>query len=229
MERRSLDRYVWLGMALRYLRDAREGTSVHGAGFVLGNLKEFKELLPQVALFVSERGTGWSGLDAVEKELEATEEDAKLTALQAIELSRAASDLSTTVLSESSGTFGFIVTDKRVSTDTLLDHPETLFASGVFDALPAIAQDDFRTATRCIAFELPTSAAFHLMRATEAVLRGYYCAVIKRNRIKVMLWGPMVEHLRQRKTDPPPTALLDHLDSIRINFRNPTQHPDGDV
>lgn len=65
------------------------------------------------------------------------------------------------------------------------------------------------------------------MRATESVLRDYYRAVVKQKRVDPLLWGPMVEQMRTRKAKRPPTALLDQLDSIRIHFRNPTQHPDA--
>lgn len=64
------------------------------------------------------------------------------------------------------------------------------------------------------------------MRCLEAVLREYYSSLIKRQRVTPLLWGPMVQHLRRRR-DAPPKALLDHLDNIRVNFRNPTQHPDA--
>jgi hypothetical protein len=40
------------------------------------------------------------------------------------------------------------------------------------------------------------------------------------------MWGPMVNQMRSR-SKPPPSALLDELDNMRINYRNPTQHPDA--
>jgi hypothetical protein len=36
----------------------------------------------------------------------------------------------------------------------------------------------------------------------------------------------MLTHL-ERRSKPPPQTLLDHLDHIRHNFRNPTQHPEA--
>ena len=39
------------------------------------------------------------------------------------------------------------------------------------------------------------------------------------------MWGPMVEKLRNKRNPKPETQLLDQLDMIRTNFRNPTQHP----
>jgi hypothetical protein len=76
-------------------------------------------------------------------------------------------------------------------------------------------------------FEEATAAAFHLMRGTEAVLRDLYVRWVKRDRIpEPRMWGLMINHLRKRNSAPP-KVLLDHLDGIRTNFRNPTQHPDA--
>jgi hypothetical protein len=42
------------------------------------------------------------------------------------------------------------------------------------------------------------------------------------------LWGPMIQQMRAKKTNQPPAPLLDHFDNIRVDFRNPTQHPDAE-
>ena len=99
-------------------------------------------------------------------------------------------------------------------------------AKGVFEALPDISKYDFMEAGKCIAFERATAAAFYTMRGTEGVLRHYYCSIIKRGRVAKLMWYDMVQHLRKRR-DAPPKALLDNLDNIRLNFRNPTQHPEA--
>ena len=91
--------------------------------------------------------------------------------------------------------------------------------------MPEIAQEDFNSAGKCIAFEMPTAAAFHLLRGTEAVVGQFYRSVVKINRHKILLWGPMIQQMRDR-SKPPPKEILDQLDSIRGNFRNPTQHPE---
>jgi len=62
--------------------------------------------------------------------------------------------------------------------------------------------------------------------ATEGSLREMYCGLVKRGRVDPLLWYSMVDHLRKR-SKPPPRPLLDQLDGIRHNFRNPTQHPDA--
>lgn len=120
----------------------------------------------------------------------------------------------------------FIVTPKRFDLANLLGTPEKLLGEEARAKLSSIARFDFSSACRAIAFGLPTAAAFHLMRCVEATLRDYYCKIIKRGRVKGLMWHPMLTHLRKRQ-DAPPKALLDHLDNIRANFRNPTQHPDA--
>jgi hypothetical protein len=96
-------------------------------------------------------------------------------------------------------------------------------APGTVSALPEIAQYDFTQAGKCIAFELLTSAAFHLLRATEATLRHLYFAATQNS--APQNWGPIVQFLRQLPK-PLPAPLLDNLDNIRQSFRNPTQHPE---
>lgn len=88
------------------------------------------------------------------------------------------------------------------------------------------AQYDFSEAGKCIAFERPTAAAFHLLRGTESELRELYCYFVKKNRIKPMLWGPMVQALLSHRRAKMNEALLKNLDNIRSSFRNPTQHPE---
>jgi hypothetical protein len=55
----------------------------------------------------------------------------------------------------------------------------------------------------------------------------FYRCVIRQGRLKALLWGPMVDQMRRKKTKRPDDALLDVLDRIRVNFRNPTDHPDA--
>ena len=122
--------------------------------------------------------------------------------------------------------YAFIVTPKRFELNNLLDQPSNLFGEGVYSRLPSLARFDFAQACRCISYGVATAAAFHLMRGTEGVLRFYYFNIVKKGRLKSPLWGTMIEHLRKRR-DAPKTSLIDHLDHIRTNFRNPTQHPDA--
>jgi hypothetical protein len=148
----------------------------------------------------------------------------KVTKSEAAELQEIGELIKATMLAESEGIYTFIAKDKRFAVSKLLNDVPGLMSPGTYMSLPEIAKLDFREAGRCIAFESCTAAAFHLMRGTEDTLRWFYCELVKRNRVHLM-WGPMVSHLRKRRT-PPPAVLLDNLNSLRVNFRNPTQHPE---
>ena len=93
------------------------------------------------------------------------------------------------------------------------------------------SQYDLTEATKCIAFERPTAAAFHILRATENVLREFYKTNIRTSRVKDLMWGSMIKdmqegHPTKKKNIPNADVLLNQLDYIRKQFRNPTQHPD---
>jgi len=228
MEKRPTMDYIWLGALLRFLQDVQPGAPIKGEQYVLSNLKTLHEALERAGLPVSMRAAATARVDRIIEEMEAIEDDdATLTVEQRTKLNAAMGQMWSIVDAEASGVYAFIVSDKRLDTTKLLDAPEQLFAPGVFADLTDHAQEDFRRAARCIAFEQPTAAAFHLMRATEAELRELYRTWVKRERLKEpWMWAAMINHLRKRRAGPP-TVLLDHLDRIRINFRNPTQHPDA--
>jgi hypothetical protein len=149
----------------------------------------------------------------------------RLTVSEATRLRDAMKVLRKTLTAELHGFSAYVVTPKRIDVSKLVDDVASLFAPGAYDRLPDIAKYDLREAGRCIAFELPTSAAFHLMRGVEAVLRTLYCKLAKRDRAD-LLWGPMLTDLATRRIAGPHKDLLSHLDHIRRSFRNPTQHPE---
>jgi len=125
------------------------------------------------------------------------------------------------------GIHAFTTTPKRLNSEKLLDDVSSLFAPDAYSSFPDIAKSDFAEAGKCIAYELPTVAAFHILRATEANLRHYYKQRIKQKRIASEMWGPIVEDLRKRSKTKTHTTLNNHLDNIRLSFRNPTQHPES--
>ncbi len=197
---------------------------VHGENYILYNISKFLTYLSDFGLHVTERAAS-SELVPLMEELKKTDKDYKLLAEDAKKLNRIMEDLRKTLFAEAQGNIAFIVTDKRLDVKKLLSDIPALMAPGVFESLPDIAKHDFIQGGKCIAFGLPTAAAFHLLRGTESVLKELYCCYIKRNRSSLM-WGPMVDSLRKRKKNQLPIPLLDNLDNIRRNFRNPTQHPE---
>ena len=222
MKSRSIEDYIFFGTEIRYLQDARAGMRVHAKSTILDNIGGFLNHVDEFQLPVTGRACG--DLERLKDRLAALPENHLLTANEESELQKIMEHVRLTLFAEAGGNVAFIVTDKRIDVNKLLRNVPALFAPGVADSLPDIAQYDFDQAGRCIAFELPTSAAFHILRATEGVLRHFYCCVVRQKRVE-QLWGPMLDSLRARRT-PPPGPLLDNLDNIRRSFRNPTQHPE---
>lgn len=227
MREQSISAYMWFGTVLRFLQDADSGFPIHGNGAILENLDSFLDELDSLGLTVTANAAQNAGLPAVQEDLAETDPDAVLTPDQAKHLVAAVNEVRQTLIAEAAEKKAFVTEPKRWDVDRLLNDPGSMFGIGVYEGLDTHAAFDFREACKCIAFERSTAAAFHIMRGTEAVLRLLYCHTVKQNRLKKdrQMWGPMLEKLRER-SKPPPKALLDNLDAIRHNYRNPTQHPD---
>lgn len=227
MKEQDINSYIWFGTVLRFLQDADTSYGVHGDGRTSKNLKAFIKGLNDLELTITANAAYLEGLPELLSQFEDLPEDAKLTSDQARVLRQKVSAVRKTLTAEAFEKKIFITAPKRWDVDRLLTDPGALFGEGVFASLDQDSALDFGEAGKCIAFERPTAAAFHLMRGTESVLRRYYAFVIRRNRLRKdrQMWGPMLDQMRN-KSKPPPKRLLDNLDAIRANFRNPTQHPD---
>jgi hypothetical protein len=182
------------------------------------------ERLEEYDLVVTQRAA--YDLEEFREKLASTPADHALSSGEAERLKEIMETLRPTLIAEAEGKVAFIASDKRIDVNKLLGNVAGLLAPDVHDAMSEVARYDFDEAGKCIAFERPTAAAFHLIRGTESVLRDYYCSTVKRSRVKNLMWGPMVEHLKKRKTGAPPAGLLNNLDNIRVHFRNPTAHPE---
>src|SRR5262245_28715011 len=83
----------------------------------------------------------------------------------------------TVLLAEMETLNAHFVTQKRgYDTATLMSVAEVIFPPDLPIKVPE-AVFDIREAGKCIAFELPTAAGFHLHRANESILHRYYDAV----------------------------------------------------
>jgi hypothetical protein len=233
MQSRTTDGYIWMGTAIRFLRDCKKGWKADGDGWVLTNMDQLLELLTRYDMHVSCRVAEPLAVIADQLRadigaLSAAEDESAhrlLTAEEASNVSLIAYHIQTTVVAEAAGQRAFITRDKRYSVENLLGSFGNLMGPGVFGRMPELAQFDFEQAGKCVAYEVPTAAAFHLMRGTEAVLRDFYHRIVKRERVKVETWGAVTDHMRRRR-DTPPDVLMNNLDNLRRSFRNPTQHPE---
>ena len=215
---------MWVGTCLRFLQDQKKDMKAHGKGFAIANIESFLAALDDLDLHVTKRAA--YKLENVLKKLKKKKKDEVLTVEEASEVCAAASDARQTFEAETKGVYIYTVTEKRLDVKKLIDNPRDLFAPDVYDLCPDVARYDFAEAGRCVAFERPTAAAFHILRGSESVLREYYKRHV-RPAVEGLTWGQMTHPLRQKNRGKlPDPVILNQLDHIRNAFRNPTQHPD---
>jgi hypothetical protein len=114
----------------------------------------------------------------------------------------------------------------RDGTDTLtlIDSGEEAFPPMLSRKVPE-AINDVRQAMSCIAFELPTAAAFHLHRANETVLKRYWAALGDGEQLPdKATMGKIVELMEQRSIGR--AEIRSSLRDIIKLHRNPTIHPE---
>lgn len=137
----------------------------------------------------------------------------------------ALTDFEAVASSELGVTSVYLVTKKGgYDTTDLIENGEALFQAALASKVPD-AVSDIQQATRCIAFEVPTAAGFHLHRANESVLHKYYDATRGQN-----------AHPRERSMGVYLAAMEKHdigdrrvraaLKDIKDLHRNPLIHPD---
>jgi hypothetical protein len=119
----------------------------------------------------------------------------------------------------------YVVSRKGIySTSELIERADNLFSENVRAQLPEDAKRDINEAGRCLAFDLPTAAGMHILRALEAVMLEY----LKKRNAKPLKdsqrnWGQYVAKLREADAD---QKVVSALDQIRELHRNPTMHPE---
>jgi transposase-like protein len=79
-------------------------------------------------------------------------------------------------------------------------------------------------AAKCLAFEIPTAAAFHIFRCAESILRRYYEAVVgKLPKRQMRNWGSYIRYLKECGAD---VRVITILEQIQDLHRNPVIHPE---
>jgi len=220
---KTIDKYVFFGTVVRYLQDVTPGLPIHPKNMIMDNLNSFFSNSESLHLHVTKEAS--YDLVLLKEELSKLAEESNLTQNYANKLQELMTQIRHTLFAELVGMEAFVTTPKRLDIKKLIGQIDELFAPHTFNKLPDIARFDLTEEGKCIAFERATAAAFHLLRATESILRAFYCSIVKQKRVDLM-WGPMVLDLRKRKKAKKFETLLNHLDNIRLSFRNPTQHPE---
>jgi hypothetical protein len=143
-------------------------------------------------------------------------------------LKEAAKEFETVLAAECQVLDTYFVSKKGAySTADLVERAHISFPPAILKQLPEQARNDFDQAGKCIALDVPTAAAFHLMRGTETVIRIYYKQITgKEPKKKMRNWHAYIKWLEEAKAKPEITSFLDHL---RVSYRNPVLHPEDNV
>lgn len=217
--------YIMIGLAIRLLRNVGGDITKKLVTSPLDTLVEQLESgnfeVTLAAMKSQTWGDMWKALKAVDGENEPIGEQLAETVRE--ELGK----IETVVFPEASIKKIYVLPNRRFNTDYLLNHPEKLLAEGIFEKLDEVARHDISSACRCLLFGEATAAAFHILRATESVLKSYYYHHRKQNRLSEPMWANMVDQLKAKTRNKPPATLLNSLDLIRTAYRNPTQHPEA--
>ena len=135
------------------------------------------------------------------------------------------SKFETIFLSELQSITSYIVTRKGGFDISTMVHAGSVFFSKELAAKVPDALPDLDQAMRCIAFEVPTAAGFHLHRANESVLRKYWDQVTGgADRPEQGNMGVYLFELN--KLNKGKKSVREHLKSIKDFHRNPLMHPE---
>lgn len=146
-----------------------------------------------------------------------------LTDWEVYQITEAAKKFETVLAAELQTVDTYYIDQKRAySTSDLIERAEIIFSEDSRRDLPAGAIDDVRQAGRALVLDLPTAAGFHILRATEAVVREYYTVVVKTAPTK-RDWGHYVAELKSKGAD---ARIAGAIDQLRDLQRNPLMHPE---
>ncbi len=130
----------------------------------------------------------------------------------------------------------YCATQKGIySTSDLIDHAEKVFPRPVLEKLSEAVTQEVAHGGRCLAFDIPTAAGFHMLRATEAVLHEYYVAVCKpKSKNRLENWGAYISALYKLTEETTTKAdVKDHvkrvlalLQQVKDQDRNVIMHPE---
>ena len=216
--------YIKIGLAIRLLRNI-DGTET--GKFVVEVESDLKAHLEMANFSVALAAMLSESYGNMIENLSQLAEDTQVGENLAKTISAEFNKLESIVFAESVTKKIYTLPARRFNTEFLLDRPERLLKDGAFGKLHEIAKSDLSSACRCILFGEATAAAFHILRATESVLKSYYCHHKRQNRLAKPMWGPMVDQLKAKTRNKPPALLLVSLDLIRTAYRNPTNHPEA--
>jgi len=173
----------------------------------------------------SSRSSGVALLEHTKNLLNSADQDRQINDWEIQRLGYLFNQFKTVLLAEMETLNANFVTQKRgYDTSTLMGFAEDIFPPDLPGKVPE-AIFDIREAGKCIAFEVPTAAGYHLHRANEAIVRRYYDAVTGgKPRPKNTNLGDYLAALREHNAGD--ARVLAALKDLKDLHRNPLAHPD---
>jgi len=235
MKRINQDYFYKLGMAVHPLLLTSEDAVLQQIMYDLNGARNWLRYILENDLFtlVVSRNAAQEVIDAINRVLPPASKDfgtitpdRKLIWIEAYRIREAVQEFETVFSAELPTLDTYIVSKKGIySTADLIERAETAIDEEARAVVSPEALKDFKQAGRCLAFELPTAAAFHTMRAVEAVLRMYWqLGTNQPAGTKPPEMANCIEQLRKAGEDP---KLMDILDHIRDLHRNTIMHPEA--
>jgi hypothetical protein len=111
-------------------------------------------------------------------------------------------------------------------TENLINKAYLQIDESIRPLLLPLALNDVTEAGKCLAFRVPTAAAFHLSRAIETGMNQYYEALTGKPfalKDAAKNWAIKTQALKDARAEEKITEFLVH---IRKGYRNPITHPD---
>jgi hypothetical protein len=113
---------------------------------------------------------------------------------------------------------------RAYNTEVLIAQGENVFSEEAKKAFNEEEVYNLREAGKCLAFQIPTAAAFHIFRCVESLIRRYYQVVVGNlPKPKMRNWGAYIKNLRQCGADEKVIAILEQIKDLH---RNPVIHPE---
>lgn len=229
MIRISISFFYNLGAAMRQIAGIEAGTVLGNvwvplinAQTELNNLFNTEWFSPAVK---TAYGPGQKLLAAIKPLASRADLDCELTAIEAWSVTGALTEFEAVLKSELAIADAYFVSRKGAYDSTaLITNAEQIFHPDLVNKVPK-AIIDIREGGKCLAFELSTAAGFHVLRATESVLKVYWDAVSKgkphprQKNIGVYLDKMEKDNLGSAKV----RAVLKQIKDLH---RNPLIHPD---
>lgn len=113
----------------------------------------------------------------------------------------------------------------NLSTDSLLDGAHKGYAAEVSSVLTQACKDEIDEGGKCLAYERATASGFHLLRSVEIAVRHYLLSIpnFVMPPLNRQNWGEYVKLLKDNKAA---KVVIDTLQNIKDNYRNPLMHPE---